>query len=151
MYGHVVCGSSQLFSILMWGTIPCCLILFINIIFFAKTLRKLNRITNETELANKATFRERFLWCFKLAIFLGIAWIIQFISTFVCEIWFQYFAQLFLSCQGLFILSITTLKKSVFELVKRRFLYLKNPGLHRQQSSKRSFQATASMKALPVF
>ena len=151
MYGQVVCGLSQLFSLLIFCTIPCCLILFINIIFFAKTLRKLNRITGETEIANKATFRARFLWCFKLAIFLGMAWIIQFISTFVCEIWFQYFAQLFLSCQGLFILSITTLKKSVFELTKRRFFYLKNPGLQRQQSSRRSFEATASMKTLPVF
>ncbi|CAG2163235.1 unnamed protein product, partial [Oppiella nova] len=151
MYGQVVCGLSQLFAILMWSTIPGCLIMFINIVFFAKTLQKLNRITGETELANKATFRERFMWCFKLSILLGIAWVIYFISSFVCEIWFQYFSQLFLSCQGLFILSITTLKKSVFEALKRRVFYLRNRGIHRQQSSKRSFQASASLKTLPIF
>jgi len=151
LYGKIVCGLSQFVSIVIWGTIPCCVILVINIILFAKTSKKLYHITEETELANKSTFRERFLWCSKLAVFLGIAWIISFISNFVCELWFQYFAQLFLSCQGIFILSITTLKKSVFELIKRRIYHLRNGGINRNQSSRGSFPGSASMRTLPVF
>lgn len=147
-YGSTVCGISRYVSLLVLSMIPMGLILVLNIVFFAKTLKRLYHITEETEMANKSTIKERFLWCVKLAIFLGIGWMFHIVSTFMCNIWFQYFANVFLACQGVFILLITTLKRSVYELVKRRINYLRNGGIHHSASVRKSFHASASIRNL---
>ncbi|XP_054157147.1 G-protein coupled receptor Mth2-like [Oppia nitens] len=137
-YGLHVCSISSCGAFLMFGILPIGTVLIANMVYFLLILYKLYSTGTETEIANKASMREQCVWYTKLALILGLTWILSLIAIFTPISHLFFYTHAFSSLQGVIIFLAFTCRSNVYQLLVRRIQALTdNNHQHQHQHHRR--------------
>lgn len=116
-YGKGICWITQKKALILFFALPVAIVMIVNIIMFSLTIWHIRKSDKFAQTATKKSDKIRLFLYMKLAIIMGLTWLMGFIAAFVDSevLWYPYV--IFNALQGAFIFFAFSCKRKVFLLV----------------------------------
>jgi len=137
-FGKPVCWFSQRKSLVVFFAVPLCIIMLLNGIFFLDVAFLISRATLKTSHTQAATLKKRFFMFMRLALIMGLTWIVGFVAAYFEYEFLWYLFIVLNTLQGLFIFIVFSCSSKV------RGLCLKQIRKHSKAKSNISIRTISS-------
>lgn len=119
-FGYAFCWFGKRRALLVFFACPLLIIMVLNGIFFLDSTYVINRATIKTSHANEAALRKRFFTIMRLALIMGLTWIVGIIAGHVDQEPLWYIFVILNTLQGLFIFVVFSCSSKIKEFFYRK-------------------------------
>lgn len=119
-FGYAFCWFGKRKALMVFFASPLFIIMLLNCIFFLDSAYVINRATIKTSHANEAILRKRFFTIMRLALIMGLTWIVGIIAGHADQEALWYIFVILNTLQGLFIFIVFSCSSKVKEFFYRK-------------------------------
>ncbi|GFS82189.1 g-protein coupled receptor Mth2 [Nephila pilipes] len=134
-FGNQFCWFGQRRALLIFFAVPLIIVMILNAAFFLDVTYVISRATLKTSRSHEATLKKRFFMFMKLALIMGLTWIVGLVAAYADNVFLWYMFVIFNTLQGLFILVVFSCSSKVRGLFFSRY---RNRNLKRGSTSVRT-------------
>lgn len=112
-FGAPICWFGQRKALLIFFAVPLCVVMLLNAIFFLDVTYVISRATLKTSQSHEATLKKRFFMFMRLALIMGLTWIVGLIAGYADNQFMWYLFVILNTLQGLFIFIVFSCSSKV--------------------------------------
>ncbi|XP_035226179.1 G-protein coupled receptor Mth2-like [Stegodyphus dumicola] len=112
-FGTPTCWFGQRKALLIFFAVPLCVVMLLNAIFFLDVTYVISRATLKTSQSHEATLKKRFFMFMRLALIMGLTWIVGLIAGYADNEIMWYLFVILNTLQGLFIFVVFSCSSKV--------------------------------------
>ncbi|XP_015903268.2 uncharacterized protein [Parasteatoda tepidariorum] len=120
-YGNPICWFNHRYGLIVFFTVPVAVLLLANIILFGRTALSLREVSRQTKLVNNFSEKMRYFLYLKLAVVLGLTWILGFVAgaAGINALWYPFI--ILNGLQGALIFLSFTVKRNILNMLSIKF------------------------------
>ncbi|XP_055946322.1 G-protein coupled receptor Mth2-like [Argiope bruennichi] len=134
-FGDEFCWFGQRRALMVFFAVPLIVVMILNAVFFLDVTYVISRATLKTSRTHEATLKKRFFMFMKLALIMGLTWIVGLVAGYADNEFVWYLFIIFNTLQGLFIFVVFSCSSKVRGLFCKKY---RNHNLKRGSTSVRT-------------